>query len=257
MTDDQQAPPAWPPWFGIAALAMAFVGTLFFGGITLAVVAAAADLETDAKGFNLALTLIQDVALVACALFLAAKVRKPAAEQFGLRRVRFLTGLKWAAIGFAIYFAVARIYIVFVDTKQTTLEDLGSGKSWAVTALIGVMVVAVAPAVEEFFFRGFMFTAFRTRMPFVWAALLDGVVFGVVHAGTGPSAIPPLIALGFAFCLVYEKTGSIIPCIGLHAFNNMLAFGADKYGDASVAVTSFAVVVLACATLPARSRTLT
>lgn len=257
MTDDQDARPAWPPWYGIAALAMAFVGTVLFGGITLAVIAEAADLESDSKGFNLALTLIQDVALVACALFLAAQVRKPTAEQFGLRPVRFLTGLKWAAIAFAIYFVVARIYIVFVDTDQTTLEDLGSGKSWAVTALIGVMVVALAPAVEEFFFRGFMFTAFRTRMPFVWAALLNGVVFGVVHAGTGPSAIPPLIALGFAFCLVYERTGSIIPCICLHAFNNMLAFGADKHGDAAVAGATFAVVVFACVTLPARSRTLT
>ena len=253
-TDEMR--PAWPPWYGVAALAMAFVGTVFFGGITLAVIAQAADLDTDAKGFNLALTLIQDVALVVCALYLAAQVRKPTLAQFGIRPVRFLTGLKWAAIAFAIYFVVARIYIVFVDTDQTTLEDLGSGKSWAVTALIGVMVVAIAPVIEEFFFRGFMFGAFRTRMPFIGAALLDGVVFGVVHAGTGPSAIPPLIALGFAFCLVYEKTGSILPCICLHAFNNMLAFAADKSGDAAVAVTAFTLVVLACVTLPGRRGTL-
>jgi membrane protease YdiL (CAAX protease family) len=55
------------------------------------------------------------------------------------------------------------------------------------------------------------------------AALAAGVVFGAQHAFSGLSAVPPLIALGFIFCLLYEKTGSIVPGILLHMLNNSVA----------------------------------
>jgi membrane protease YdiL (CAAX protease family) len=35
--------------------------------------------------------------------------------------------------------------------------------------------------------------------------------------------VPPLIALGFIFCLLYEKTGSIVPGMLLHMLNNSVA----------------------------------
>ena len=37
--------------------------------------------------------------------------------------------------------------------------------------------------------------------------------------------VPPLAGLGFMFCLVYERTGSLYPVIALHALNNAIAFG--------------------------------
>ena len=32
----------------------------------------------------------------------------------------------------------------------------------------------------------------------------------------------------FALCLLYVRTGSLLPCIGAHALNNSLAFGASQ-----------------------------
>ena len=55
------------------------------------------------------------------------------------------------------------------------------------------------------------------------AALLSAAVFGALHALTGVSAVPPLIAFGFVLALLYEKTGSIVPGILLHALNNSVA----------------------------------
>ena len=40
---------------------------------------------------------------------------------------------------------------------------------------------------------------------------------------TGISVVPPLIAFGFVLAVVYEKTGSIVPCILLHMLNNSVA----------------------------------
>jgi membrane protease YdiL (CAAX protease family) len=69
--------------------------------------------------------------------------------------------------------------------------------------------------------------------------------------------VPPLIALGFALCVAYEATGSILPGVVLHALNNMIAFGTDKDGSWAVAAVTAGLVVTVCVTLPGRSRTLT
>jgi membrane protease YdiL (CAAX protease family) len=259
MPVSEETRPNWPAWYGLAALGMALVVAIVGSGILFTILKlAGADFDTDAPGVNIVATLIQDGALAGCAIWLAAKITKPTAAQFGLRGTPFLRGLKWAAIAFAIYFVFQLVYVAAVhpDQKQTTLEDLGAGNGAAMTILIGVLVVGVAPAVEEFFFRGFFYGALRTRFTFLAAAAIDGLVFGAIHAPTGIEAVPPLIILGFAFCIAYEATGSILPGICLHALNNMVAFGADKQGDWAVAGITAAVVLGACVTLPGRSRNL-
>jgi membrane protease YdiL (CAAX protease family) len=258
MLETEPKSPSWPAWYGLAALGMALVATLFVSLTILGIVSAAAGVKSDAPGLTIALTLVQDAALAACAIWLAAQTAKPRAWQFGLRPVRVLRGLKWLAIAFLIYFVFQLIYVAAFhpDQEQTTLRDLGAGNGAAITVLIGVLVVGIAPFVEEFFFRGFFYGSLRTQFSFLAAAGLDGLVFGLVHAPTGIEAVPPLIALGFALCVAYEATGSILPGVVLHTLNNMLAFGSDKDGSWAVACATAVVVVTAVVTLPRTSRTL-
>src|SRR3954447_1798351 len=251
--------PNWPAWYGIAALALALVVTVFAGGILLGLLnVAGAGIKSDDPGVNIVLTLIQDLALAGCAIWLASQVSPPRAWQFGVRSTPFLRGLKWAAIAFAIYFVFQLVYVAAVHPhqEQTTLKDLGAGNGALITVLIGVLVVGVAPFIEEFFFRGFFYGALRTQIPFLAAAALDGLVFGAVDAPPGRAAVPPLIALGFALCVAYEATGSILPGVVLHSLNNMIAFGSDKDGSWAVAGITAVLVLTACVTLPGRSRTL-
>jgi membrane protease YdiL (CAAX protease family) len=259
MVEQEQTRPRWPAWYGVAALGMALVIAVIASGILFALLkVAGVGVSSNSPGVNIVATLIQDFALAGSAIYLARQVSPPRPWQFGLRSVPFLRGLKWGAIAFAIYFGFQILYIAAVhpNQKQTTLQDLGAGNGALITVLIGILVVGVAPAVEEFFFRGFFYGALRTSFPFLVAALLDGLVFGAVHAPTGIEAVPPLIALGFAFCVAFEKTGSILPGIVLHSLNNMIAFGADKDGSWAVGGATAGLVFLACVTLPGRSRTL-
>ena len=45
--------------------------------------------------------------------------------------------------------------------------------------------------------------------------------------------LPPLAVLGFIFCLVYERTGSLYPVIALHSINNSIAYAAQADGGRS------------------------
>jgi membrane protease YdiL (CAAX protease family) len=252
-----QVRPKWPAWFGFAALA----GSLFVGAFAIAIMeivvqALGNKVSSHATGVTLAGTVIADLALAVSAVALAAYVARPQAWHFGLRRTPLGRAVKWAVIVLVAYFAFQILYALSVhpDEKQTTLKDLGAGSGGLITVVIGLVVVGMAPVIEEFFFRGFFYTSLRNRFSFVAAAAINGIVFGALHAQTGVQAVPPLVVLGIALCVLYEATGSILPGIALHALNNMLAFGVDKDGSWPVAIVVAATVVLGCIVVPALGR---
>jgi uncharacterized protein len=111
----------------------------------------------------------------------------------------------------------------------------------------------VAPFAEEFFFRGFFYKALRSRFAPLAAAAIDGAVFGIIHFDfSGSDALlilPPLALLGFMFCLVYEKTGSLYPVIAMHSINNSIAYGAQADGWEVSAVLG-PLMLIACMLLP-------
>jgi membrane protease YdiL (CAAX protease family) len=85
-----------------------------------------------------------------------------------------------------------------------------------------VFVIGVAPPVEEFFFRGFLYQSLRTRLGVLGGAVVSGLIFGAIHFK--PEFLIPLASLGFLLAWLFEKTGSLWPCIAVHAINNTLAF---------------------------------
>ncbi len=146
-----------------------------------------------------------------------ATVRE-AASRLGLRRFR-PSSVKWmlAAIGAYLLFAIAYTAIFGQPKQKDIAEDFGA-------LPVQVLLIAIAaPVSEEVCFRGFLFGGLRERWPRVVAALLSGLIFGGLHALTGLSAVPVLIAFGFILALLYEKTGSIVPGILLHMLNNSVA----------------------------------
>ena len=139
--------------------------------------------------------------------------------------------------------------LVQPDAEQETVEALGGDQGTFGLIVAGTMVIAVAPVVEEFFFRGFFYRALRGRMSIAVAALVDGLVFGIIHfqfdGVDGLLILPPLAVLGVLFCLVYEKTGTLLAPIGMHAFNNAVAFAVQADDGWMVSVVVFPLVFAA------------
>lgn len=144
---------------------------------------------------------------------------REALRRLGVRAFRVASAVGWmfAAIGAYLLFAIVYTAIFGAPEQEDIAESFGS-----VPVQILLIVIA-APIAEEICFRGMLYGGLRERWPKFAAALLAGLVFGTLHALTGLSAVPPLVAFGVILCLLYEKTGSIVPGIVLHMLNNSAA----------------------------------
>jgi membrane protease YdiL (CAAX protease family) len=246
--------PRWPAAFALWSFVAGMLGTLVVVGVVAAILGA--DGENDSPEFVILATLAQALVFAATAVVFAGFVTKPKAWHFGLRRTAFWPALGWAALGIASFYLLAGIYsaVVPTDVEQTVTEDLGADQGTFGLIAAGVMVMLVAPVAEEFFFRGFFYKALRSRLTVAVAAAVDGLVFGVIHYNfEGADALlllPPLAVLGATFCLVYEKTGSLFPVIGMHAFNNAMAYAAQADGGWQVSVAVAPLVLAGCMLAP-------
>jgi len=88
-----------------------------------------------------------------------------------------------------------------------------------------LVTLAVVPAVvEEFFFRGFLFHAFRRRNTAWQAIVYSACLFGLFHVVVRDSLLIerliPSTLLGLVLGWVCERTGSILPGMLLHACSN-------------------------------------
>lgn len=240
---------------------MGLIAVLAAAGVGAAVVQASLDAAGVAGHpgehvLALGSTLVQGLAFVGVAILLARAVASGSPADFGLRRVGTLRLWLWAVGGLALFLAAAAVWgLVAGGGRQETLDRLGVDESPGYLWAAGVLVVLVAPVVEELFFRGFCFRAVRNRFGFVVAAGAVSTIFGLLHY-TGPDTlvlIPPLIFLGVLFCWLYERTGSLWPSILLHLLNNALAFGATAgTGGAPAVALVLTVIGAAAVTLASR-----
>jgi uncharacterized protein len=247
------ASPYWPAWYAGVGFLVALISTVLVVGIVAAATGTAAGDEDAA--FTVIATFLQGVIFIGTAVLFASFTRKPRPEDFGLRPTPFWSAFRWSALGFATFYGLVFLYTVILqpDAEQTVAQDLGAEQGTFGMIAAGFMVICVAPVAEEFFFRGFFYRALRSRYSVVVAALLDGLLFGIIHFDfSGADAlliVPPLALLAFIFCLIYERTGSIYPTIALHALNNAIAY-AVTVEDPSVSLVCGSLMLTACTLVP-------
>src|SRR4051794_5299073 len=228
-------PPAPWPWYApfVAAVAL-YVGL----GIAVAAIAAAAGWTSDSQlpdRFVLGATFVQDGALIALAFLIAGMTGSHARWHLGLRRTRPGRSFLLAAAAFGAFIAFLLLWqaVLDISEKDDLAQELGAKDSTVNLVAVAVLVCIAAPIAEELFFRGFLFGALRKPIGWIPAALVTGVVFGLIHAGgTDAVFLVPLAVLGTLLCLLYRWTGSVIPGMGVHAFNNAFALGATLDWDA-------------------------
>jgi membrane protease YdiL (CAAX protease family) len=258
--------PEVPLWAPFAALAAALSIVLLIGGTLLGLLEAA-DPEFNASdpsvGVTLGLTAFQSVVFVFTAwIAVRLSLGRTPREQFGLNRVRSISeALGWAVLVFVGFLLATYLLSEIFGTpdEQQLVQDVKAEDTLVVLIAYAVTICLIAPVVEEFFFRGFMFTVLARRLGPWWGMLVTGLVFAVGHAPAPAVSLIALGVFGMGLCLLYWQTQSIVPCMALHALNNSITFGVTKELDpalfAAVVVGSVGVVTVVAHALSAPRRT--
>jgi len=92
-------------------------------------------------------------------------------------------------------------------------------------ALAVLAAVVLAPVVEEVLFRGLLHRSLRRRLPVASATVISSVLFAVVHveiAMSQPLALVGLALVGVVLALAYERTGSLVVPVVIHAVHNAI-----------------------------------
>ena len=135
--------------------------------------------------------------------------------------------LKAAALGVAWGVAAWVVSTVLIGIVAVVLQQLGmepepQAAERAIEMLNPVLVVlaivVLAPIAEEVFFRGVVFNAWLReggrRFAFIGSALL----FAVIHVSL--LSLLPIFALGLMLAWIYDRTGTLLAPIAMHATVN-------------------------------------
>ena len=179
---------------------------------------------------NLALMSASFVRSVLVLVFLGYLVRRLGGNWtdlgWNLRRV-WAQGL-W---GLAGYLAMIPVYAAVLGILMTVLSLLkmqtpvqtpvqvlytepNAAALWGFAVFMGVL----GPWFEEIFFRGFLYPVFKARTGMWRGAFITSALFAALH-GHG-IAFVPILVLGLALNLLYERSGSVVPGAVLHMTHN-------------------------------------
>lgn len=221
---------SWAPWTGFAALFAALI-LAALGGLIVDIPAVALGVRITSSHIPPGIvnldTFVQDIGFVVTSVFFAQiGGRAVSASQFGLRPTRLWRAVGLIVLTVIVFLVFSGVWSLLVESpKEELLKQLGTEKNAALLIASALLTCVVAPVCEEFLFRGYIFAALRNWHGTLPAALLTGILFGGVHATSAPAVdLIPLGFLGFALCLLYQRTGSLYPGIVVHTLNNCFAF---------------------------------
>jgi membrane protease YdiL (CAAX protease family) len=172
-------------------------------------------------------TLLLDFALMAIVYLRVVRPGLVTWQEMGFSRVRLGNALRVGLVAAPLLFtllALVQIILRALGIEQTQIEQLQglrSATDWQFLAVAFVAAV-VAPIAEEVYFRGYVFRAYCAQKGPIPAYLYSSALFAAVHLN--PQASLPIFVMSLGLAALYHRTGSVVPGIVAHGFNNGLAF---------------------------------
>jgi membrane protease YdiL (CAAX protease family) len=173
------------------------------------------------------------------------------AVDLGLRRVPGARSVGYVLLGLLAYSGFDVLWNALVHPAPPSGDFAGvADQGTAVIVLAGFLAVVGAPVVEEVFFRGFLYRSFRNRLGIVSSCVIAGTLFGLGHTQYPLVVRPELAFFGVVACLLYERTGSLLPGIAMHSFVDASGFDAGLTGTDQVVVAVFLLLAVILLVLP-------
>jgi len=115
------------------------------------------------------------------------------------------------------------------SSKQNIVEFFSASRTIEERIMIIVFAVAIAPIVEEFVFRFFIYGVLKRYVGCLLGVILSSLLFAAAHAHF-PSFVP-LLVLGSCFAIAYEWSGSILVSMTMHSLFNSLTLTALAFPE--------------------------
>ena len=234
VTPPEPAPP-WPRWttadFGWMMLVLGLCALLVGVPLYLAIRVVMAD-ENPALAFLVAFQLAfaaSELMAFAVAL-MVGRQRGHSWGDFGFR----MPSLMWlvAAVITSVVLLPVRVMLLLQITEMVDLPEFSAPSSGPAigyelnnTMIIAIGIVLVnivllAPLIEEFFFRGILYSWLRGRFGVLTGVLVSSILFGLVHLD--PAMMIAAGVMGLALAVFYELSRSLWVPILMHFVNNAL-----------------------------------
>lgn len=206
------------------ALTLVFPLFLVLGGVTARL--ESLSIETRLL-INAGITILLFAALP---LLLARVAAIPLKQGFSLAPPRLLDLAAALLLGVSLWPFAYELVVLQAPDRVSELAKLFESLKVQIDSVPLVwklIALALVPAAcEEFFFRGFLQTAFRAEMSGSLAVGLSAILFGLFHVVVRDALFferfAPTCFLGVVLGLVCLRTGSLWPGLLLHALHNSL-----------------------------------
>ena len=154
----------------------------------------------------------------------------------GFYRISFLRTLSTGAI--LLFFAYPLILWSDIITqrlfgggssRQNIVEFFSGSRTLQQRIMIIVFAIAIAPVIEEFLFRFFLYNVIKRYLGRLVGVTFSALLFAAAHAHF-PSFVP-LFVLGSCFAIAYEWTGSLLVAMTMHSLFNSLTLTALAFPE--------------------------
>ena len=154
----------------------------------------------------------------------------------GFYKISFLRVLSTGAI--LLFFAYPLILWSDVITqrifgggssRQNIVEFFSGSRTLEQRIMIIVFAIAIAPVIEEFLFRFFLYNVIKRYFGRLIGITFSALLFAAAHAHF-PSFVP-LFVLGSCFAIAYEWSGSILVAMTMHSLFNSLTLTALAFPE--------------------------
>ncbi len=154
----------------------------------------------------------------------------------GFLRINFVRVVATGAI--LLFFAYPLVLLCDVITqrlfgggssRQSIVEFFSGSRTIEQRIVIIIFAVAIAPMVEEFLFRFFIYGVLKRYFGWLLGVIFSALLFAAAHAHF-PSFVP-LFVLGSCFAIAYEWSGSILVAMAMHSLFNSVTLTALAFPE--------------------------
>lgn len=161
--------------------------------------------------------------------FFAIKGKKVRLSDFGIKPMTLTQAIKTVLIGYGLLFLFTIIIAAItyyigeipgISPQESILPVFGEGQVALITA--SIIAVAIAPVVEEIFFRGFLLGSLMSKFSFFTSSIITSAIFALAHFQF--ESILGIFILSLIINHLYKINGnSTSATIIFHMVNNTVA----------------------------------